>query len=410
VSAAPPGRRPASRGTPSGGVFGLVPRGSWIAPWLSLMGLLVVALVTLGLMQGRFPSGGVSGGSGPGQGPVAGRTPTPSNIVLPDAAAEGLPGSIVYVKAGNIWIQTGKTVTQLTKQGTDSMPSWSPDGQWIYFIETRQDRSTFSVRGDRPTRYTLTYPILSRIHPDGSGRQAVKSGLFRNAAGTWFFWMREPVMSPDGRTLALLSDAPDPTSSDVVVQFFDMKTKTFRKPSLPENSPLGHQDPAWSPDGSQLLYVKNGRDGTRGAPQIVRYDIRTKRIAALTGPGYTSPAWSPDGRFVAATKTSALDTDVVILDARNGNELLRLTSDGHSWSPVWSPRGDGVAFLHIVGAVVDLAYLPLTGTAPQWTPGKQVNLTDLGGLDPASHPSWYLPPDQRQSASPSPAASPSPSS
>ena len=33
------------------------------------------------------------------------------------------PGSIVYAKAGNIWIQTGKDVRQLTNSGRDSMPS-----------------------------------------------------------------------------------------------------------------------------------------------------------------------------------------------------------------------------------------------------------------------------------------------
>ena len=40
------------------------------------------------------------------------------------------------------------------------------------------------------------------------------------------------------------------------------------------------------------------------------------------------PSWSPDGRYVAVTKTSTLGTDVAILDARTGNEVLRLTNDG----------------------------------------------------------------------------------
>jgi dipeptidyl aminopeptidase/acylaminoacyl peptidase len=405
MSGSPPARRAPAPRRPASGGFALSPRGSWIAPWLSLMGLLVVALVTLGLMNGRFPT---PAGSSNGQ-RLPGQTPTPSNVIIPNPRAD-VPGSIVYVKAGNIWIQSGKTVKQLTNKGTDSMPSWSPDGQWIYFIDTEQDREVFALRGEKPTRYTLTYPILSRIHPDGSGRQAVKSGLFKKSAGTWFYWIREPVMSPDGKTLAVLSDAPDPTNSDVVLQLFDLKTRTFKKLALPENSPLGHQDPAWSPDGTQLLYVKNARDGTRGAPQINRYDIRTKRVTTLTGPGYTGPAWSPDGRYIAATKMTALDNDIVILDARNGNELLRLTNDGRSWSAVWSPKGDGIAFLHIVGAVVDLVYAPLKGDAPRWSIDTPFNLTDLGGLDPASHPSWFLPPDQRPNFSPSAVpASPSPS-
>ncbi len=45
----------------------------------------------------------------------------------------------------------------------------------------------------------------------------------------------------------------------------------------------------------------------------------------------------------------------MILDAANGRELLRLTDDGASWAPVWSPAGDAIAFLHIEGQIVDLS-------------------------------------------------------
>src|SRR5437867_9517245 len=108
MSATPTGRRAGgTRGRTAPGGFGLAPRGSWLAPWLALMGLIVVALVTLGLFSGRVPSPGTS--SNGNQGPVAGRTATPSNVILPDPRAD-VPGSIVYVKAGNIWIQSGKTV------------------------------------------------------------------------------------------------------------------------------------------------------------------------------------------------------------------------------------------------------------------------------------------------------------
>ena len=42
-----------------------------------------------------------------------------------------MPGTIVYAKDGNVWLQTGDQATQLTdaRQGNDSMPSFSEDGQ-----------------------------------------------------------------------------------------------------------------------------------------------------------------------------------------------------------------------------------------------------------------------------------------
>ena len=145
-------------------------------------------------------------------------------------------------------------------------------------------------------------------------------------------------MSPNGHTLALFSDGPDPTASNVVLQFYDIATTSSRsrRGRVPAARPPG---PGWSPDGKTLLYVKNGRDGSRGAPQIYRYDLKTKAFKAMTGPGYSRPRFSPDGRYIAATRTSAFGTDVVILDARNGNELLRITDDAHSWGADLVPDG-----------------------------------------------------------------------
>jgi hypothetical protein len=106
-----------------------------------------------------------------------------------------------------------------------------------------------------------------------------------------------------------------------------------------------------------------------------------------------------------------LGTDVVILDARNGRQLLRLTDDGASFAPSWSPAGDGIAFLHIVGQTVDLRLAPLEGTAPAWTVKETVNLTEVSGLDAASRPDWFIPPEllpQTPAPSVAPSASATP--
>jgi dipeptidyl aminopeptidase/acylaminoacyl peptidase len=392
--------------------YALRPAGSLVAPTISLIGLLVVGLFTLGFFTGRLPfissTGGNGGGGNGGGGGGAGdpnRTPTPSNVVIVDPRSD-VPGSILYAKQGNLWLQSGTNATQITDTGRDSMPSWGPDGKWIYFIETVPGQGLFPNLGS-PRHYTLTYPVLTRVHPDGSGRQALTDGLYKSGpagAWQWFYWLRQPVLSPDGHTIALLSDGPDPTKSDVVLQFYDLLTKKLTRASVVEDPPLGHQDVAWRPDGKQLLYVRNSRDGSRGAPAIWTYDPVTRKSAALTGPGYTSPSFSPDGRYVAATRTSTFGTDVVILNARTGAELLRLTNDGQSWAPTWSPKGDAVAYLHIEFQIVDLRLVPLAGKAPSWTTGDVLDLTQYSGLDGSSRPSWFIPADQLPPPSPSPSA------
>ena len=94
------------------------------------------------------------------------------------------------------------------------------------------------------------------------------------------------------------------------------------------------------------------------------------------------------------THTTAFGTDVAILDARTGAELLRLTDDGASWAPVWSPKGDQIAYLHVSGQVVDLRLAQLDGSAPTWTVKETVDLTTSAGLDGASRPAWFIPADQ----------------
>jgi dipeptidyl aminopeptidase/acylaminoacyl peptidase len=383
-------------------------------------GLAVVGLLTLGLLTGNLPflptkSAGTGQNPGTGNGGVVapGKTPSPSAppVVNPDV---GIAGRLVYAKAGNLWIQEGTTTKQLTETGRDSQPAWSADGQWVYFIETRRTRGNFPDNGV-VTTYDLHYPILTRIHPDGSGREAILSGLYKTGPSrryTWSYFIRDPAVAPSGRTVAVASDGPDPTKSDVVLGFVSVPTKRLNPLGLPENRPFGHQDPAWRPDGQLLLYVRNARDGSRGAPALWRYDPATKKTSRFSQPGYSEPTYSPDGRYLAATKTSTLGTDVVILDARNANELLRVTIDGRSWGAAWSPDGTQVAFLHLAGSTTDLQVATIArGANADLSVTKTEPLTEFSGLDPESRPAWWGPqatptPTPSATAPTSPAAAP----
>jgi Tol biopolymer transport system component len=367
-----------------------------------MAGLLVVAVVTLFALTGQVPFLGSPTSNGNGGNVPPGRTPSPS--APPDVnPAIQVQGSLVYVKAGNLWVQSGNSARQLTNTGRDSQPTWSRDGSWVYFIETRATGGRFPAQGILK-RYDLRYPVLTRIHPDGTGREAVVSGLYKTGPGgayTWFWLILNPAVSPDGTRLAVVSDGPDPTRSDVVLQFVDLQTKQLVSAGLPENPPLGHQDPAWRPDGTSILYVKNARNGTAGAPAIWRYDLTTKKTTPFTSAGYTAPAWSPDGRYAAAVRTTSLGTDVVVLDSK-GAEVSRVTTDGRSWGPTWSPDGRQLAFLRLSGVTVDLQLATLQRAANGDVSVVKIDpLTTFSGLDGNSRPTWWGP-------APTPAASPSP--
>ena len=363
-----------------------------VAPALSIVGLVVIAAVSFALLGGSLPSIAGPGDGGP-NGPV--RTPTPSNVVVvPDDPRAKIPGQLLYVKDGNVWVQSGTTARQLTTGGRAAMPTWSADGQWIYYVSTATKSGRWPSGGVTRT-YNLVVPSLVRLPASGTGEpEVLLTGDVKRGSNTWSYFIRQPSISPDGTQAAIITDGPDPTKSDIVLKTVTLADGAITNPKLGESRGLGHQDPAWSPDGLTILYTRNDREGARGTPAIYRYTIATGKATALTGPGYMSPLWSRDGRYVVATKTSTFGTDVVILDAKTGAELLRVTKDESSFNPVWSPAGDAVAYFRVEHGVVDLYLAPLTGTPGAWTAGDPLALTASAGLTASSRPAWFIPADQ----------------
>ena len=217
--------------------------------------------------------------------------------------------------------------------------------------------------------YDLATPELVRIPADGSGKiEGIVNGRLKNGNTQWFFWMRQPAVSPK----ASMSSRSCPTAGTRSRTTSSCSSSTPRRTNsrcskLAETAGLGHQDPVWMRDGRYLLLVKNGRDGTRGAPQIIKYNPENERSFTITGPGYLAPSPSPDNKYIAATRTDGFGTNIVILDGTTGAELLRVTDDDGSFSPVWSPAGDSIAFLHLDGAIVDLEMV-----AARWR-GRQLD-------------------------------------
>jgi Tol biopolymer transport system component len=96
--------------------------------------------------------------------------------------------------------------------------------------------------------------------------------------------------------------------------------------------------PAWSPDGTQIAFVRDGDlylMNADGAEQQILLDTLNA----------SEPAWSPDGEKIAFADTSATFTDIFILDLSSMTTTnVTNTPDELDDSPTWSPDGNRIAF------------------------------------------------------------------
>lgn len=377
-----------------------------VASTLSLVGLLLVAVLSFGLLGGPIPDFGLVHGSKN----VSTRTPDPIKVLPADQAQQPQPpqvrGTILVVKAGNIWSVSGADVlTQLSTGGHDSSPAWSPDGATIYFIQTLSKKAMVPYLGN-PSPYTLEYPAVMRMTASGTARKEIQDGLYSLGGGEqYFYWLLQPDVSPDGKAFALISDSTDPFNASVALSTMPVTGGKVTRLPVGEASyygfGLGQNDPTWSPDGRTIAYTYNDKLGAFGSPRIALYNVKTKTARFLTPNGYAQPSWSPDGLYLAAVRVTARGRDVVILDARTGKELLAITDNFGSFAPVWSPAGDQIAFLRSQGETIDLELATLGGHAPSFTVAHIDALTGESQLDGTSRPAWFVPAGQMPTPSPS---------
>ncbi len=140
------------------------------------------------------------------------------------------------------------------------------------------------------------------------------------------------------------------------------------------------QPPVWSPEADRVAYVSD----VDGSPDIYMVDIATGGQTRLMFSDEREQVgdWSPDGQWLVFTRDGH---DGLLLRNPTGVNLIELT-DGPDSNPVWSPKGDRIAFLRDMGEGRDLFVLRPT-KSDDWAEDTDEEAVAHSEYDETS-PSW----------------------
>jgi TolB protein len=243
---------------------------------------------------------------------------------------------------------SGSDVRQLTHPVNgeeDAWPAWSPDGSTIIFTQSGQN----SGSGD-----------IIQMHADGTGLKQLTHCTQPSCLG-----MGVAAWSPDGKTIAYSegNGPPRPNGDPAVAPLWLMQADgshplQLTHPPLPTS--FADDGPAWSPDGTRLVFERNHLMGQSYEDQalfvINRDGTGLKQVTAWGQLEAGNAHWSPDSQrilFQSFGSFPAGSTPQLYTIFPDGTHLVQLTSkERNSW-PAWSPEGTKIIFAYRSTTAVD---------------------------------------------------------
>ncbi len=241
---------------------------------------------------------------------------------------------------------------------TIGTPSWNPDGKRVLYstvssgeaklmfdgqtLSTNEDIFPFRAQWLSPTEFLYTADGKIKRRTIGSSsavpieftanlnvqapnytrnKRDFDSKAPRKALG-----IVRPVISPDGKEVAFVA----------VGDLWVMRIGS--KPERVTNDTSAKTDPAWSPDGSQLVYSSDRSGSFNLWIRNMKSGAEKQVTDSASSEGAAS--WSPDGSRIAyVNATGDMDGDVEVLDVKTGRSKKVHDHTFGPGYPTWSPDG-----------------------------------------------------------------------
>lgn len=226
--------------------------------------------------------------------------------------------------------------------------------------ETLYDDPELSPTGDRIAFSTDRGAAqfdegIAVVNRDGSGFRRLTSPP--PAAGTTYTIDVAPAWSPDGSRLLftrITTDNADSANIRASTALYTVPAAGGAATPVP-NATDGYLGD-WSPDGSSIVFAALGADADTGPLTIVRADGTQRRT--LAGADGLMPSWSPDGSTIAFATVTERDLDrvreqdvaqIATVPASGGPvTVLAATRPTAARTvagyPSWSPDGESLLF------------------------------------------------------------------
>lgn len=158
------------------------------------------------------------------------------------------------------------TLKQLTSEGGNFFPQWSPDGEWIVY-----DSNVNDPKGAQ---------VIWKMRSDGSQ----KTDISKHLVGEW----RTPDWSPDGRRIVFRNYV----NSGGEIYTMDINGNNLERLTFDDRS---DENPKYSPDGSKIAYISSTNKGEVSIRVMNTDGSNNRQISPIGGMSF---AWRPDGEKI----------------------------------------------------------------------------------------------------------------